>query len=420
MKAALASGEVTPDLVDRSVMRILYAMFEHGLFDFPTSDAPMRLSDDLLASGAEVTRQAAAESMVLLKNDRNILPLAADAKSIVVIGGHADRGVLAGGGSSLVYPVGGNAVPGLQPTTWPGPVMYYPSSPLEALRRRLPNANITFVDGKDAAAAAKAAGAGDMAIVFATQWTGESFDVPLTLPDDQDALIDRVAGANRNTVVVLETGGSVLTPWRTRVAGIVASWFPGTRGGEAIADVLTGAVNPSGHLPVSFIDKLTQLPHPQAPAKGEVRYTEGSVVGYRWLDSRKHKPAFPFGHGLSYSNFAFDGLNVQANGASVLARFRVTNSGGTAGKDVAQIYVSGPGLDAPMRLGGFQKLDLDPGESLDGAVTIDPRMFANFKRADGGWKVKGGTYRVHLAHSSRDIVSSVPVALPAMTLPMHR
>jgi beta-glucosidase len=417
LKAALDAGQVAPDMVDRAVSRILFSMFEHGLFDHPIQDAPLALPDAQLAQGAEVTRSAAADSMVLLKNERDVLPLAASSRRIVVIGGHADKGVLAGGGSSLVYPVGGNAVPGLEPKFWPGPVMYYPSPPLEALRRRLPNADISFVDGSDPAAAAAAARSADVAIVFATQWTGEAFDVSLTLPDGQDALIAQVADANRNTVVVLESGASVLTPWRKDVAAIVAAWFPGTQGGEAIADVLTGAVNPSGRLPITFVDSLDQLPHPSPPGKTEVRYTEGALVGYKWHDKHKHVPAFPFGHGLSYTSFGYSGLNAQVSGSSVTARFDIANTGRVAGKEVAQIYVSGPGIDAPKRLGGFDKVALAPGERKPVAILIDPRSFANFNRAEGGWRIAGGTYRLHLARSASDIVQSITVQLPATAVP---
>ncbi|MBO9574556.1 MAG: glycoside hydrolase family 3 C-terminal domain-containing protein [Sphingobium sp.] len=414
LKAAIEAGDVGVELVDRAVSRILYAMFEHGLFDHPIVDGPLKLSDAQLKQGAAVTRDAAAESMVLLKNESNALPLAAKARKIVVIGGHADRGVLAGGGSSLVYPVGGNAVPEATPKMWPGPVMYYPSSPLEALRKRLPNAQISFVDGSDPAVAAAAAKAADIAIVFATQWAGESFDVSLTLPNKQDALIESVAGANARTVVVLETGGSVLTPWRGKVQAILASWFPGTQGGEAIADVLTGAVNPSGHLPITFIDNLDQLPHPQPPAKGDVRYTEGDVSGYKWFDAKGAKPAFAFGHGLSYTSFAYDGLSVQLTAGVVTASVKVTNSGRVAGGVVPQIYVSGPAPDMPKRLAGFEKIRLAPGKSTTVAIQLDPRMFATFK--DGKGKVAGGTYQIHLATSANEIVSSVPIQLPAMAV----
>lgn len=416
---AVAAGEVSEDLVDRAASRILYAMFEHGLFDDPVTSAPMDLSADMLAAHARVSRDAAADSIVLLKNEGRVLPLAATARKIAVVGGHADKGVLAGGGSSLVYPVGGNAVPGLQPAFWPGPVMYYPSSPVEALRARVPDAEIVFIDGSDPAAAAAQARDADMAIVFATQWAGESFDVSLTLPDNQDALIESVAAANRKTVVVLETGGSVLTPWRDKVSGILAAWFPGTSGGEAIADVLTGRVNPSGHLPLTFAARLDQLPHPEAPAKGDVRYTEGAVSGYKWFAAKGEAPAFPFGHGLSYTSFAFDGLTAQRAGTDLSVHFRATNTGALAGKAVAQVYVSGPGLPAPMQLAGFAKIPLVAGASAPVAVTLDPRLLASFTAAKG-WQIAGGRYTLSLGRSSSDIVEKIDVTLPAMAVPINR
>ena len=416
---ALATGDVSQDLVDRSVSRILYAMFEHGLFDHPIAGAPMTLPDELLAADAKVTRAAAADSIVLLKNEGCILPLAATARRIAVIGGHADKGVLAGGGSSLVYPVGGNAVPGLQPAFWPGPQMYYPSAPLAALQARMPNAEITFVDGSDPVAAAAAARNADFAIVFATQWAGEAFDVSLTLPGNQDALIRGVAAANKHTVVVLETGGSVLTPWRGEVGAILAAWFPGTQGGEAIADVLTGRVNPSGRLPTTFANSLDQLPHPQPPAKGEVRYTEGAQVGYKWFERHNQTPAFAFGHGLSYTSFGYEGLKAEIAGNSVTLRFRVANTGKLAGKDVPQIYVSGPGIDAPKRLAGFAKVELAPGAGTELAITVDPRMLASLEQGKG-WRIAGGQYSFQLARSSRDLVAGIDVNLPASTMPTNR
>lgn len=417
LAAAVSSGAVGADLIDRSVGRILYAMFENGLFDYPVTAAPMALPAATLAANASVTQAAAAESIVLLRNQDNVLPLAASARRIVVIGGNADRGVLAGGGSSLVYPAGGNAVPGITPVTWPGPVMYYPSSPLAELRSRLPGADIRFLDGRDRAAAAAAARDADLAIVFATQWAGESFDVSLTLPEDQDGLIDAVAAANRHTVVVLETGGAVLTPWRTKVAGIVAAWFPGTRGGAAIADVLTGRIDPSGRLPITFPDNLGQLPRPGAPQKGDVRYGEGALVGYKWFDARGHVPAFPFGHGLSYGRASFDGVTASTAGSTVMLNIRISNPTRTQTSAVPQLYVSGPGIVEKQRLAGFAKVTLAPNVTIDTAITIDPRMLATFTSANG-WRIAGGTYRLDLGQSSRDIVHSVKVSIPGYSIPI--
>jgi beta-glucosidase len=413
---ALAEGRVAKAQLDRMVSRILFAMFKHGLFDRPITAAPDDLPDAMLAKDAAISRADAAEAITLLKNDGGILPLAAQAKRIVVIGGHADKGVIAGGGSSLVYPKGGNAVPGVKPITWPGPVMYYPSSPLAALRERLPGARIDYVDGSDPAQAAELARSADIAIVFGTQWAGESFDVPLALDAGGDALIDAVAAANPRTVVVLETGGAVLTPWAGKVPAIVEAWFPGTAGGEAIADVLTGRVNPSGHLPVSFPASLDQLPHPQAPGKSEFHYDEGAQVGYKWYDSRTLTPAFPFGHGLSYTRFHFSGLTARVAGGTIKVQFSVRNMGRVAGKAVAQLYAAAPGWEAPRRLVGFDKVELAPGRAGQVTLGIDPRLLADFDTASRCWRLAPGKIRLELGDSSADLTQRATLVLVSATI----
>jgi len=408
---ALAEGRVAKGQLDQMAARILFAMFKHGLFDRPIISASDDLPDAMLAKDAAVSRADEAEAIVLLKNDGGILPLAANASHIVVIGGHADKGVIAGGGSSLVYPKGGNAVPGLKPVMWPGPVMYYPSSPVEALRRRLPGAIIDYADGTDPAQAAALARSADIAIVFATQWTGESFDVPLTLDAGGDSLIEAVSTANPHTLVVLETGGPVLTPWAGKVSGILEAWFPGTAGGEAIADVLTGRVNPSGHLPVSFPASLDQLPHPEAPGKSEFKYDEGARVGYKWYDSRNLTPAFPFGHGLSYTHFEFSSLNARVAGGAIKVRFSVRNTGNAAGKAVAQLYAAAPGWESPRRLVGFDKVALAPGRTGQVTLSVDPRLLADFDATARCWRVAPGQVRLELGDSSANLTRSTALAL---------
>src|SRR5690606_203315 len=213
LKAALAAGEIAEEQIDLMAARILRSMFAHGLIDDPVVEGqPI----DFAANRA-VSQRAAEAGIVLLKNDGDLLPLAIGARRIAVIGGHADKGVLSGGGSSQVYPDGGNAVPGLEPPAWPGPVVYYPSSPLGEPRKLLPDATLEYADGSDPVAAARLAAASDLAIVFGTQWASESIDVELKLDGEQDALIEAIATANPNTVVVLQTGGPVLMPWADKV-----------------------------------------------------------------------------------------------------------------------------------------------------------------------------------------------------------
>ncbi|MBO9712252.1 glycoside hydrolase family 3 C-terminal domain-containing protein [Sphingomonas sp.] len=416
LKEAVAEGEVSKAQLDLMAKRILYALFRHGVVDNPIADAPMDLAPAMLAEHARVTRADAEEGIVLLKNAGGVLPLSPSVKTIAVIGGHADAGVLAGSGSSLVYPVGGNAAPGVAPTSWPGPVMYYPDSPLEAIHALAPNATVVYADGVDPKATEIAAKQADVVIVFATQWAGEAFDVSLTLADKQDEMIATAVAANPRTVVVLETGGPVLTPWRDKVQGILAAWYPGTQGGKAIANVLFGKVNPSGHLPATFPASLEQLPKPSAPNKGDTVYSEGATVGYKWYDAKGLEPAFPFGHGLSYTSFAYSGLAAKAAAGTIRVSFTVANTGGVAGMDVAQVYVAGHGWEAPKRLGGYRKLELKPGEAQSVTLDIDPRLLAVWDQKSHGWKIAAGTYQVMLGASSRDIRATVPVTLPARSL----
>jgi beta-glucosidase len=404
LKEAVLNGWVPQARLDDMARRILHAMFEHGVVDHPV--APAAHTIDFKAHAA-VSKKDAQEGMVLLKNSAGVLPLNKAVKRVAVIGGYADKGVLAGGGSSLVYPAGGNAVPGLLPKTWPGPVMYYPSSPLKAIQQRLPKAVVAYNDGSDPAAAARLARESDVVVVFATQWTGEGFDMPnLALPDKQDALIAAVAAANAKTVVVLETGGPVTMPWLAKVPAVLEAWYPGSEGGEAIAGVLFGEVNPSGHLPATFPASEAQLPRPAldgfpevADRRFDVDYHEGAAVGYKWFDLKGLTPLFPFGHGLSYTEFSLSGLSAAVKDGVLQASFTVKNVGKVAGKEVAQVYVAplGARWEAPRRLAGFRKVDVKPGAAVKATVTVDPRLLADYDSASKTWKVAKGDYKVILA-----------------------
>jgi beta-glucosidase len=423
LKAAVADGSVPQARLDDMVRRITRSMFAHGLFDHPVAIKPIDF-----AAHAKITQADAEEAIVLLKNDKALLPLAKTARKIVVIGSHADVGVLSGGGSSQVFPVGGMAVKGLGPKGFPGPIVYHPSSPLKALQARNPGATFTYDDGADPAAAAKLAADSDVVIVFANQWSGESQDHSLSLGDGQEALIAAVGAANPKTVVVVESGGPVLMPWLDKVGAVVEAWYPGTNGGEAIARVLTGEVNPSGRLPITFPQSLDQLPRPIVdgdPAKPEdmfdVAYSEGATVGYKWFDQKGHAPLFAFGHGLSYSTFGYSDLKTSVVGDKLTVSFKVTNTGKIAGKDVPQVYVGpkgGSGWEAPRRLGGFKKVDLAPGASTAVSVTVDPRLLATFDSKARTWTIAGGAYEVSLGASSRVLTAKTDVTLAAKTLPV--
>jgi beta-glucosidase len=420
---AVKTGAVPQARLDDMVTRIVRTMFAKGLVDNPLK---ANASIDFAKNGA-VSCATAEEGMVLLKNEGRALPLAKDVRTIAVIGGHADAGVLSGGGSSQVYPVGGLAVKGLKPETWPGPVVYHPSSPLRAIQAQAPNAKVVFDDGTDPARAARVAAQADVAVVFATQWIGEANDAAsLALPDGQDGLISSVAGANKRTVVVLENGGPVAMPWLAQVPAVLEAWYPGTSGGEAIANVLFGAVNPSGHLPATFPASEQQLPRvkvdgdPNNPdLQFAVDYHEGAALGYKWFDLKGHKPLFPFGHGLSYTSFSYSGLSSQVKDGRLHVRFKVTNTGSVAGKDVPQVYVSplSAKWEAPKRLAGWDKVALQPGESKEVELAVEPRVLAMFDEASRTWRTAKGKVKVMLAEDAAGTTaSSVTVDLPASTL----
>lgn len=250
----------------------------------------------------------------------------------------------------------------------------------------------------------------------------------MQLPDRQDALIDAVAKANPKTTVVLETNGPVRMPWAERVPAVLQTWYPGIGGGEAIANLLTGAVNPSGHLPVTWPVDESQLPRPSIPGLGfkpakpgedTIDYAiEGANVGYKWFAARNLTPRYPFGHGLSYTQFRMGGLRVEAANGQLTANFEVENTGQRDGAAVPQLYVTLPnGHATPLRLIGWQKVALKPGEKHTVQVVAEPKTLADFDAKARHWTIAAGTYRVQLARSATDPVESVEVALPAMQLP---
>jgi beta-glucosidase len=420
LKEAVLDGHVPMARLDDMARRVLWALGSTGALDHPVNDEPNKID---YAAHAHVSQLDAEEGIVLLKNDKGILPLNANVKRIAIIGGHADKGVLSGGGSSQVYPVGGMAVPNEGPKDFPGPMVFLPNSPLKALAART-HAKISYDEGRDPAAAARAAAGADVVLVFATQWTAESADMPdLSLPNHQDALIAAVAKANPNTVVVLETGDPVIMPWLGSVAGVVEAWFPGTGGGDAIARVLTGEVDASGRLPLTFPASESQLPRPTLDGVGlapdtrfDVDYDiEGAAVGYKWYELKGHKPLFAFGHGLSYTSFAFSSLKAEPADGSIRVSFEVANQGARAGKAVPEVFVSkvGGGWEAPKRLGGWDKLALKAGETHAATVQIDPRTLAVFDPASHTWKIAAGDYQVTLATAADAPVTSVTVRLAA-------
>ncbi|MCX8255767.1 MAG: glycoside hydrolase family 3 C-terminal domain-containing protein [Beijerinckiaceae bacterium] len=407
LAAAVERNDVPQARLDDMVRRQLRSVFAAGIVD----DPPRRTRPGDLEADAGIARTIAENGIVLLRNERGALPLPRDLHRIVVIGAHADRGVLSGGGSSQVTPSGAFSLIKEQATgVTSGLKFYLPSPPLAAIRALSPQAEVQFVAGDDHAAAAAAARGADAVVVFAEQWTAESYDVPdMSLPTGQDDMIARVAAANPRTVVVLETGNPVAMPWRDKVAGIVEAWYPGARGGEAIADILFGRVNPSGRLPMTFPQDVGQLPRPAAhdlrstqgspgaPYKPrfDVDYgIEGADIGYKWHLRQRIVPLYPFGFGLSFTRFAETGLAVTSEGGRVVASFEVANIGPRAGTDTPQIYVESEDRHFVRRLAGFVRVTLAPGERQRIEMTIDPRLLATFDEATKRWVIAPGRYAV--------------------------
>lgn len=413
LKAAVEAGRIPPERVADSARRILRSLFAVGAVDHQAAKGG-EIDRDAHAAIAE---QVALQGIVLLKNEGGLLPLAGEARKIAVIGGFADRGVLAGGGgSSQVMPYGGSfrdarGREGISAFLAP---VYGLSSPLKALQTLRPDADIQFDDGSDPARAAEVARHADVAIVFATRPEEEGLDAEdLLFPLGQDDLIAAVADANPHTVAVLESGNPTAMPWLSKVGAVLQAWYPGQRGGEAVAKLLTGEASPSGRLPLTFPASVAQLPRPEIPGFDPARRTpfglgkpvepfafemqEGSDVGYRWFERTQAKPLFAFGHGLTYTTFRYDGARF-AGGEGLTANVTLTNTGTRAGTEVAQLYAAPPGRTH--RLVGWARVDLQPGESRTVTIAADPRLLASWDASADGWRQAAGDYDVYVGRAA--------------------
>ncbi|HEY8536080.1 MAG TPA: glycoside hydrolase family 3 C-terminal domain-containing protein [Vicinamibacterales bacterium] len=411
LREAYEDGRFSRERLSDMVRRILRSAYAVGIDSWgPAPEVDMAEHD-------RIALDIARQGIVLLKND-NALPIPTDKPlTIAVIGGYAQQGVISGTGSGAVAPVGGFAgtmkIGGAGIMGRHRNLFLFAPSPVEELQKALPNAQIDFDPGYTPAEAALTAKRSDLVIAFGIRVEGEGFDLPdLSLPWGQDAVIDAVASANPNTIVVLETGNPVSMPWRDKVKAIVQAWYPGQAGARAIAEILTGTVNPSGRLPITFPVDLAQTPRPELSGLGTswgtpvtIRYDEGAEVGYRWYAQKQHQPLYAFGHGLSYTTFDYSDLSV-SGGETITATFTVTNTGKVAGADVPQVYLTSAPDGPRMRLLGFERVELKPGGSKTVTLTADPRLLARFDGPDGlgQWRIAEGTYRVGLGRSAGDIV----------------
>ncbi len=396
--AALASGAVSMKTLDGHVRTILATWFRYGVFD----RAAYRNDDRQINKPAHALQAVKIEEQAttLLRNHAAVLPLHAGRLHRIAVIGHDANAFVTGGGS-------GNIVP------------FRFTSLLAAIKARVgPRVRVTYDDGSSPAAAVADARAADVAIVDVGDYYTEGVDrfcLTLECPDnngDQDGLVEQVAAANRRTVVVLESGGPDLTPWRNRVAGLLEAWYPGGPGAIGVAHVLFGDVDPGGRLPVTFPADPGQI-----PTAGNMRwypgianqttYGEGVLVGYRWYDATGERPAYPFGFGLSYTSFHFSGLRVSGARGRWVARVTVRNVRRRTGWAVPELYVHIPApaglIQPPDQLKGFSKVALRPGQRRTVSIVLGPRSFSYWDTAAQQWRVASGCDTVMVGSSSRSL-----------------
>ena len=403
----IRSGEYPQSILDDKVRRNLRVMFATYAFDTDT-----RQPGSLNTPAHQATAQRIAEeSIVLLKNQDNLLPLnASQIKSLAVIGEnavHHHATGLFGAGVKTMHEI----------------------TPLDGILQRAgSNMNITYSVGYNqrggsnlierAVAAAKEA---DVAIIIAGLHHSRNLDdegwdrTNLHLPFGQGELIRQVVRANPKTVVVLISGPAIeMDPWLGKAPAVLQAGYPGMEGGTAIARVLFGDVNPSGKLTCTYPKQLMDSPaHALGTypgTNGTLFYKEGLLVGYRWYDAKDIEPEFPFGFGLSYTTFEYSNLKLvpgqDTNGPVVTAEFEIANTGSRAGAEVAELYIhqDHPSLPRPLKeLKGFTKISLKPGEKKTVSIPLDQRAFAYYDPAKAGWVSEAGNFKILVGSSSRDI-----------------
>ncbi len=413
---AVRAGELDEAMLDEAVRRIL------RIIDMAAA-TPKGGEFDAAAHHA-LARRAASEAIVLLKND-GLLPLQ-QSQRIAVIGRSAQEPHFQGGGSSHINPT-------------------QVDNPLDELRKLAGDAEITYSAGypaglefeqaliDEAVHTAQAANVALLYVALPAAIESEGYDrEQLDLTDQQVALIQAVCAAQPRTAVILNNGSAVvMDAWIDGAAAVLEAWMMGQAGGGAIADVLFGAVNPSGKLAESFPHKLADTPsHLNFPGgAGEVRYGEGIFIGYRYYDAKEVPVLFAFGHGLSYSEFAYSNLHVSASGPQsefsdaegLTVQVDVTNRGPVAGKETVQLYVHDRQADMvrpPKELKGFAKVELQPGETKTATMQLDRRAFAYYHPGYHQWITEDGEFDILVGASSADIRGQATVTLRStQTLP---
>ncbi|MCR9289668.1 MAG: glycoside hydrolase family 3 C-terminal domain-containing protein [Bacteroidetes bacterium] len=421
----LQSGEVPISVVDDKVRRILRLMFR-------TNMNPNRSFGRMNnVEHQEVAREIAQEGIVLLKNDNSFFPIDPNKKmTIAVIGENATRSMTIGGGSSELK-------------------AKYEIAPLEGIQKRFKNANIVhsmgYASGPPAyarvipspydadslkRAAIEVASKADLVLFFGGLNKNHHQDceggdrLQYALPFGQNELIDELVKVNNNFGVVLISGNAVAMPWLPKVNGVMQGWFLGNETGHAIADIISGDVNPSGKLPFTFPVKLEDN---SAHHFGEISYPGDSIkqiykddifVGYRWHDTKKIKPLFAFGHGLSYSSFnisnATSSKKTYTPGEEITLTCKVANTGSKDGMEVVQIYVGKPNSKverALKELKAFKKVNLKKGENQTVQVSFNADDLAFYDESISDWNLEKGTYLISIGNASDNIVSEIEISI---------
>jgi beta-glucosidase len=409
LASAVTSGQVAQTVINDKLIRRFSTMMNLGVFpNAPGITTIPSLQDGLIA------RQIAEAGMVLLQNKPGVLPLnttrilplnASSLHRIALIGPYAGAAKTGGGGSSAVSPI-------------------YTVAPITGIQNRVgPTVTLSYNDGNSISSAVSIAQTADVAIVMVGDSETEGVDNSISLSGNQDSLVQAIGAANKNTIVVMKSGTAILMPWAASVPAILQAWYPGEEDGNAVAAVLFGDVNPSGKLPLTFPAQLSDLPantaaeYPGVSVNGTptATYSEGVFVGYRHYDQANIAPLFPFGFGLSYTNFSFQNLAISptsftfANNPSqtVTVSFSITNTGTAAGAEVAQLYLGIPSTavpEPPRSLQGFQKVTLQPGQTVPVQLTLNQRSFSYWDVLSESWKVVSGTYQIMVGNSSRNIL----------------
>ncbi|MFP4017116.1 MAG: beta-glucosidase [Halanaerobiales bacterium] len=397
---AIEGGELSEKALDKAVSRILNIIFK------AIENNKENASYDKKAHH-RLARSIASECMVLLKNEDNILPLAKEG-SIAVLGSFAKKPRYQGGGSSHINPTQvDNAYQEMEKVLEDsGQLIYTEGYHLD----KDENDDLLINE------AVKAAKESDITIIFAglpDRYESEGYDrTTLAIPPNQKYLIERVAEEQENIIVVLSNGSPIEMPWLDKVKGVLEGYLGGQASGGAVADILFGEVNPSGKLAETFPVKLSDNPsYLNFPGEGDkVEYREGIFVGYRYYDSKDIKPLFPFGYGLSYTEFEYSDLSVSKKGITdqeeLTVTLKVKNTGKCKGKEIVQLYVrdiESSVIKADKELKGFAKVDLEPGEEKIVNFTLDKRSFAYYNTDIKDWYVESGEYQILIGSSSRDI-----------------